>query len=144
MYYYLRGSLFPYTFTDLIFFYRKRKTTKYYDTQKCSCIYKLNKKRPWQICIMKSTYNILVYMSEAAFIIYRHLKNITFECPIKLSRCTLMIEWIILVQIRIYYTKTTFLWQITVNSAKSIRLDRKYFTGFAIMLRNHVKNIFCL
>lgn len=84
------------------------------------------------------------YMSEAAFIINRHLKNITLECPINLSRCTLMIEWIILVQIRIYYTETTFLWQITVNSGKSIRLDRKYFPGFAIMLRNHVKNIFCL
>lgn len=145
MYYYLRGSLFPYTFTDLIFFHREHITTKYYDISKCSCIYKRNKKkRLWSICIMKSTYNILIYMSAAAFILNRHLKNITFNFPIHLSRCTLMKEWIILVQIRIYYTKTTFLWQITVNSAKSIRLDRKYFTGFAIMLRNHVQNIFCL
>lgn len=138
MNYYLHGSLFPYTFTHLIFFIESVKPQNIMTPKSVSVFINVIKKKDLGKSAIWNLLTIYWYMSEAAFIIYLHLKNITFECTINLSRCTLMIEWIILVQIRIYYTKTTYLWQITVNSAKSI------CWGFAIMLRNHVKNIFCL
>lgn len=63
MNYYLHGSLFPYTFTHLIFFIESVKPQNIMTPKSVSVfINVIKKKRPWQICNMKSTYNILVYV----------------------------------------------------------------------------------
>lgn len=43
MYYYLRGSLFPYTFTDLIFFHRE--TTKIMTSQSVPVFINVTKRK---------------------------------------------------------------------------------------------------